>query len=146
MNNYTTLSDYKDTDNIIVFQKTINSTNIDNIADYKVFDISYNYDIHNSANTDKITNTDYIKIDKTNMEDIKIYKSTNSTTSITGDTLIYNLPMICDNTYPMFLAANDTTLSKSDKNYDNNVFRCAYSSICKVPWSDMNCDKYNKQN
>ena len=26
---------------------------------------------------------------------------------------------------------------------DNNVLRCAYSKMCKVPWSDMNCDKYD---
>ena len=34
-------------------------------------------------------------------------------------------------------------LSKNNKNFDQNVLRCAYSKLCNVPWSDLNCDKYN---
>ena len=51
--------------------------------------------------------------------------------------------MVCDTTYPMFLANRDEIINSKDKKFDNNVFRCAYSKMCKVPWSDMNCDKYN---
>ena len=51
--------------------------------------------------------------------------------------------MICDTTYPMLMAQADNVLNKTDNKYDNNINRCAYSKICKVPWSDMNCDKYD---
>jgi len=147
MNNYTTLSDYKETDNIIVFKNTIDSTNINKIGDYSMFNKEYDYSIESgNTNNTKLTYSNYIKIDKTNIKDIKIYKSDDLNKTITGgfspDVPINNLPMICDNTYPLFLSANDSSLNKSDKNYDNNVFRCAYSKICKIPWSDMNCDKY----
>ena len=54
-----------------------------------------------------------------------------------------NIPLICDNVYPLFLASKDIELSKNNKNFDQNVLRCAYSKLCNVPWSDLNCDKYN---
>jgi hypothetical protein len=54
-----------------------------------------------------------------------------------------NIPLVCDNVYPLFLASKDIELSKNNKNFDQNVLRCAYSKLCNVPWSDLNCDKYN---
>jgi len=53
-----------------------------------------------------------------------------------------NIPLVCDNVYPLFLASKDIELSKNNKNFDQNVLRCAYSKLCNVPWSDLNCDKY----
>ena len=85
----------------------------------------------------------YIKVD-TSLDPIRVYKSTTSTASTSGDTLIDVLPMVCDSTYPMFLASRDEITNKTNDKFDNNTFRCAYSKICKVPWSDMNCDKYDK--
>ena len=60
----------------------------------------------------------------------------------TFNTVIDVLPLVCDSTYPMFLASRDEITNKTNPKFDNNTFRCAYSKICKVPWSDMNCDKY----
>ena len=52
-------------------------------------------------------------------------------------------PIVCDRVYPLLLAAKDKELSKnSNGKYDENVLRCAYSKMCGIPWSDMNCDKY----
>jgi len=101
-----------------------------------------NYDISTTANTPLISSksTDhYIKVDT--VSNI-VYKSATSAASISDDTVMNVLPMICDSTYPMYLASRDEVTNKNDNKFDNNVFRCAYSKICKVPWSDMNCDKY----
>ena len=52
-------------------------------------------------------------------------------------------PIVCNRVYPLLLAAKDKELSKnSSGKYDENVIRCAYSKMCGIPWSDMNCDKY----
>jgi len=53
------------------------------------------------------------------------------------------LPLNCENLYPMYLASVDQKINKKNKNMDTNVIRCAYSKICGIPWSDMNCDKYD---
>jgi len=53
------------------------------------------------------------------------------------------IPLVCNRVYPLLLAAKDKELSKkSSGKYDENILRCAYSKMCGVPWSDMNCDKY----
>jgi len=54
-----------------------------------------------------------------------------------------NIPMVCDRVYPLYLATKDVELSKNNSKLDQNVLRCAYSKACGVPWSDLNCDKYN---
>jgi len=52
-------------------------------------------------------------------------------------------PLLCNRLYPSYMAAIDNTLSAgTNGRVDSNVFRCAYSKLCKVPWSEMNCDKY----
>ena len=54
-----------------------------------------------------------------------------------------NIPLVCNRVYPLLLAAKDKELSKnSSGKYDENVLRCAYSKMCGIPWSDMNCYKY----
>ena len=60
-------------------------------------------------------------------------------------TTINELPLICDSFYPLYMANSDEYTNSLNNKYDNNVFRCAYSKICKVPWSDMNCDIYKDQ-
>lgn len=62
---------------------------------------------------------------------------TNSGTAISS-----NIPFICDSVYPSYLASQDILLSKNNSKLDQNVLRCAYSKICNVPWSEVNCDKY----
>lgn len=59
-----------------------------------------------------------------------------------GTTITSNIPFICDSVYPSYLASQDMLLSKNNSKLDQNVLRCAYSKICNVPWSEVNCDKY----
>jgi hypothetical protein len=93
-----------------------------------------------TAQTDK----PIIKVDTSNNNTV-YYHATNISPTITSgtDTELKVLPMVCDNTYPMYLASRDEITNKTNDKFDNNIFRCAYSKICKVPWSDMNCDKYD---
>ena len=150
MNNYSNIN-YTSTENVLVFTNAINGTN--NTA-FGITDIKYDYEYALNTNTN-IYNDNLdpkrknIKVDIKDKKDIKVYASTNELATIvdTGnsppDKRIYNLPLICDNTYPMLMAQADNVLNKTDNKYDNNIHRCAYSKICKVPWSDMNCDKYD---
>jgi hypothetical protein len=45
------------------------------------------------------------------------------------------IPLMCSAVYPSLLA------SKEDNYSENNTLRCAYSSICKIPWSDLHCNE-----
>lgn len=65
--------------------------------------------------------------------------------SIAND-MATHFPLICDSVYPQLLAANDELNSSKNSKFDNNIFRCAYSKMCGIPWSDMNCDKYEDKN
>ena len=69
-------------------------------------------------------------------------------TAYTGGSIsktdVSKFPIVCNRVYPLLLAAKDKELSKnSNGKYDENVLRCAYSKMCGIPWSDMNCDKYD---
>jgi hypothetical protein len=60
-----------------------------------------------------------------------------------GNTAVPKIPLVCNRVYPLLLATKDKEISKnSSGRYDENILRCAYSKLCGVPWSDMNCDKY----
>jgi len=62
----------------------------------------------------------------------------------TTPVVLNKFPIVCNRFYPLLLAAKDKELSKNSKGkYDENVLRCSYSKMCGIPWSDMNCDKYN---
>lgn len=63
-----------------------------------------------------------------------------------GNNMATHFPLICDSVYPQLLAANDELNSSKNSKFDNNIFRCAYSKMCGIPWSDMNCDKYEDKN
>jgi hypothetical protein len=70
------------------------------------------------------------------------YNDPTATFSSTGT--LEKFPIVCNRVYPLLLAAKDKELSKnSNGKYDENVLRCAYSKMCGIPWSDMNCDKYD---
>jgi hypothetical protein len=87
----------------------------------------------NAATSENITTTTDA-ITKRNLLDNNLIKNT---------TVVKTTPLICNRLYPSYMAAIDNTLSSgTNGNVDSNVFRCAYSKLCKVPWSEMNCDKY----
>lgn len=140
MNNYSLIDD---TTNIKVFKYL----NLDDSGKttYNIDTINYDGDITSANNVaviqTSLSNVHYIKVNTG--DNNKVYRSTDNTASIiAADIEIKVLPMICDSTYPMYLASRDEITNKNNDKFDNNIFRCAYSKICKVPWSDMNCDKY----
>ena len=49
------------------------------------------------------------------------------------------IPLQCDKVYPMYLASMDQQNSEKNSNDPNNVFRCAYSKACGMPWTDAGC-------
>ena len=76
------------------------------------------------------------------LDNVNIINAAYSSGSVTKTDLA-KFPIVCDRVYPLLLAAKDKELSKnSNGKYDENVLRCAYSKMCGIPWSDMNCDKY----
>lgn len=137
MNNYKIIEE-PEKSNYAIFEKTFKTDTEKN--DIKaLFSINYNnydYNTTNDVNNDTINNK-FIKVFKDTAQ-VQIGDSKDG-----PFTNINELPMVCDTTYPMFLANRDEIINSKDKKFDNNVFRCAYSKMCKVPWSDMNCDKYN---
>ena len=109
--------------------------------------VALNFDTNLTAGSGNITgiqtsvtsgNPLYIKVDLTG-DTIVVKKSVDIKVNWTA---LNVLPLVCDSTYPMFLASRDEITNKTNPKFDNNTFRCAYSKICKVPWSDMNCYKY----
>jgi len=138
MNNYKIVGNENNSNsNYVIFERVFKNDNINKDIYKNKFSINYqNFD---SDPTNDLLN----KIDD---KYIKIFKDTGNITA--SDTLdgqytdIKHFPLICDSVYPMFLANTDENINKKDNNFDNNIFRCAYSKLCKVPWSDMNCDKY----
>ena len=89
----------------------------------------YNGYIHASAppNASTLINDHNVKI----VLYKKIADISNSEITFTSGSK--NIPLVCDRMYPAFLAHMD------DKNDSKNKLRCAYSKICGVTWSDMNC-------
>lgn len=116
------------------------------------FDLKFvNSDINNNISTTKLINTNSIVIKKNitdggnYLDSIKLGRTShNSPTDNVTPTPLEKFPMVCNRVYPLLLAAKDKELSKnSSGKYDENVLRCSYSKMCGIPWSDMNCDKYD---
>jgi len=109
-------------------------------------------DTKKNTSTTPLTNTNTIAIKKNitdgttdYLENIVLGNNSynNPNTAFTSGTL-EKFPIVCNRVYPLLLAAKDKELSKnSSGKYDENVLRCAYSKMCGIPWSDMNCDKYD---
>lgn len=102
----------------------------------------------------RIHNFNYAPVEATpsiatpiNHKEIRLTKLTGELHVNTGSgtiawTKITNFPLVCDKMYPLLMASKDNDLHKKDPKFDNNVYRCAYSKLCGIPWSDMNCDNY----
>lgn len=78
----------------------------------------------------------------TNGPSLQIYDPTKERPNIKNESATFtlgnanNIPLVCDQVYPLFLAYNED----ENDNGNGNELRCAYSRICNVPWSDMHCD------
>lgn len=81
----------------------------------------------------------------TNQGLISKQNNQNSIHKIENDTPVYynvndtNIPLTCDQVYPVYLSSMDKEYSKNNPSEPSNVFRCAYSKVCKVPWTDAGC-------
>lgn len=98
---------------------------------------NFNYDTTTPGTATPIDNKE-IRLTKSNGE---LHVNTGTSGTIAW-TQIKNFPLVCDKMYPMLMASKDNDLHKKDPKFDNNVYRCAYSKLCGIPWSDMNCDNY----
>jgi hypothetical protein len=71
---------------------------------------------------------------------VRLYNNTERPIQIPKTSALNDqIPLTCSAVYPSFLA------SKEDSYSENNTLRCAYSEICKIPWSDLHCNKINIQ-
>lgn len=112
-----------------------------------------NSDIKKLSGTTPLTKTNSIVIKKNitdtgnYLDSIKLGRNGhNSANDDVSTSDLEKIPMVCNRVYPLLLAAKDKELSKnSSGKYDENVLRCAYSKMCGIPWSDMNCDKYETE-
>jgi hypothetical protein len=50
-----------------------------------------------------------------------------------------DVPLICDNVYPMYMAIKDNEYQIKNPDAPSNKFRCAYAKACNVTWTDAGC-------
>jgi len=106
-----------------------------NLPSVRIHD--FNYDTSTPATKTQIGNKE-IRLNKSNGElHVNIGAS-----PAQNWTIIKNFPLLCDKMYPMLIASKDNDLHKKHSKFDNNVYRCAYSQLCGIPCSNMNCDSY----
>lgn len=142
MNNYVRDSSDPTPSNDYVVMKQFGSADDDDVdAEKKTAYNSFKTDLN--IQPVKINNTDYntIKVKKIT----RLGSTDNFLDSIIDSSSISlpKIPLVCNRVYPLLLATQDKEISKvTSGRYDENIIRCAYSKLCGVPWSDMNCDKY----
>ncbi len=144
MNNYTLIKSNA-TSGDLKFRYNVDDATKKSIArNMNIYPLD-NYDnnlTNGSFNAFDITNNKFMSLKMEGKTPTVKYAGTEANLDSSG-TAINNIPMACDRVYPLYLATKDVELSKGNNKLDQNVFRCAYSKICKVPWSDLNCEKYD---
>lgn len=53
--------------------------------------------------------------------------------------------MDCNSVYPRYLAKKDIEYASDNNNLEDNKFRCAYSKLCKMPWTEAGCYSGNSK-
>jgi len=147
MNNYTNLnSNNFNESKVLDFKYNIDTSTLNTVANnLGIYRINNDYNLGSTASSELLTpeTNNFLTINLTDnkkaIDNIKIGQT--RTTTTTAD----NLPLVCDRVYPLYLATKDIELSKDNPKLDQNTLRCAYSKICGVPWTDLNCGKYNER-
>jgi hypothetical protein len=49
------------------------------------------------------------------------------------------VPLICSRIYPLFMAHEDVKYANENKIYNTTKFRCAFSRLTGIPWSQIGC-------
>ncbi len=147
MNNYTNLnSNNFNESKVLDFKYNIDTNTLNTVANnLGIYRINNDYNL-GSTNANELLNpqtNNFLTINLTDnkkaIDTVKIGQT--RATNIVTD----NLPLVCDRVYPLYLATKDIELSKDNPKLDQNTLRCAYSKICGVPWTDLNCGKYNER-
>jgi len=139
MNNYTNLNPNNNETNEIKFEYNITTDDRNRVAnELGIYKINNDFNVGN-GNPDLLAPDTTHKNLSINLDSTK--KNIENITIANGVTT-NNLPLVCDRVYPLYLATKDIELSKNNSKLDQNTLRCAYSKICGVPWTDLNCGKY----
>lgn len=85
----------------------------------------------------KMNGLNYNKVNDTiTVTDLKKNVQPHYTTAVTD---VSDIKMECSNVYPRYLAEKDLKYAEENNSLVDNKFRCAYSKICKVPWTEAGC-------
>lgn len=84
-----------------------------------------------------LENTDYgYKIEKNNVNALKNKSDSSYYNSIPTNVKV---PLICSRIYPLFMAHEDVKYANENKIYNTTKFRCAFSRLTGIPWSQIGC-------
>ena len=50
------------------------------------------------------------------------------------------VPLICSRIYPLFMAHEDVKHANEQRSYSTTKFRCAFSKLTGIPWSQIGCE------
>lgn len=117
--------------------------------DLNIYNLKYK--IANSGNLESTAQTKNVtmKFTRDAKNKLNIVFGTSSGTPAAAQTnadsaaYITKFPIVCDKLYPLYMATADKELNKLDANNDENLNRCAFAKACNIPWSDLNCEKYD---
>lgn len=125
--------------NSITIDGSINSSSLGTL-NYKINNKDYIFETKlkahpsNSAESSSMSGPIVKLYNIDNRPDILNIDGVSSGVGVVNFSAVTNIPLLCDNMYPLLLASDE------DKYPNKNSIRCAYSKICGIPWSDMNCD------
>lgn len=125
--------------------------------DPNIVDVITIKDVNGGLDNDLVTGSSYIKSLSDNVEkdsDMRKHSGIMSGYTQTPDdttgsitykhnvqdgTTIPEAPLACDQVYPMYLSMMDSEHAKKNPSNPKNYFRCKYSKICNIPWTDAGC-------
>lgn len=152
--NYDIIDKANDSNHIFANLNIVNSSKIidDNIAP----NFKKNALYMAGYNVQEISGTNYgVRIDSNN-NNVKVSGdadySSGTTVDISkvpkigGSGNIQAVPLLCDKVYPNFLASQDNEYNKKNPLKSPNPYRCSYSRVCGVSWSDLDCEYETKIN
>jgi len=129
----------------ILYKYNVTGDNANNLEnDLNIHDLEYS---SNNRLISGRTDLPFVNLkltrDTNNVINYDTKRGTDSNIKNDGAGVATNFPIVCDKLYPLYLATADKELNKMDPNIDENLNRCAFSKVCNIPWSDLNCEKYD---